>query len=114
MMSERRAPVEPPVPPGRKWLWADGHFHAEPPPSIKPIPMPPVPPVPEATPPVPAATDPALPEVAAAFVFSDRARLRVQALDFAIRSASLLQAKVRNGAELLAEAEHIERWIAKP
>lgn len=43
---------------------------------------------------------------------SPRTILRAQALDFAIRSASLMGTKIISGASLLLEAEYIESWIA--
>lgn len=56
----------------------------------------------------------ARPAVPDNFAHTDRTRLRVQALEFALRGGELLRARVGTGAEILAEAEQIERWIAEP
>lgn len=52
------------------------------------------------------------PAVAADFAHTERTRLRVMALEFALRGGELLRARVGSGAEILSEAEEIERWIA--
>lgn len=106
--------MQPPAPPGRKWKWLDGEMHDAPPPRSKDLVIPAEPGW--KPPPAPAKTDidaaiPSLPPVPSDFVFDDRARLRMQALDFAIRGGAVAGMRLRSGAELLKEAEIIERWI---
>lgn len=110
-------PIKPVMPPGRKWKWADGLMHDTAPPDGDDLV---IPAEPGWTPPEPAtaadkavpAPAPALPPVPDGFVFDDRARLRVQALDFAIRGGQAVGLNLKSGAALLAEAELIERWLA--
>lgn len=52
------------------------------------------------------------PAVPVDFMPNERTRLRIMALEFALRGGELLRARVGSGAEILAEAEEIERWIA--
>ncbi len=125
-----RKECKPPAVPGRRWKWADGKMHDEPPPSSETMEVPPPPPKPAplpgqetitvvvhpdgriTDPPKPAKVNrPAVPEN---FSFTERARLRAQALDFALRAASVLNYRVGSGAEILSEAEEIEKWIAQP
>lgn len=105
--------MRPPVPPGRKWKWADGAMHDKPPPRASELV---IPAEPGWKPPAPARKkEPAQRQQFAAvpedYAFTDRARLRMQALDFAIRGGAVAGMRVSSGAELLAEAEIIERWI---
>lgn len=106
-------PIRPPAPPGRKWKWADGKMHDAPQPSARDLVIPAEPgwkpPAPTVEASVPVAS--AFAAVPHDFAFTDRARLRMQALDFAIRGGQAAGMRVRSGAELLAEAEIIERWI---
>lgn len=53
------------------------------------------------------------PQIPDHWTFDDRARLRAQALDFALRAASHTRATVMKGSEILAEAEQIELWLAR-
>lgn len=99
------------------FLWADGKRHPEPPPSSEPFQAasasPPPPPADVSAAGEPMAA-PVHAPVPANFSFTDRSRLRSQALDFAIRAAALMRHQVANGAAILQDAEDIERWIANP
>lgn len=92
----------------RRWLWASGQLHDEPPPSTETL--------------VVSCVileegqtavhiPPPLPEVVDDFHFTERTRLRVQALDFVLRAAAIGGRPV-SGQELQREAEGLEKWIA--
>lgn len=103
------------------YVWPDGKLHPEPAPSTQPFKVAPPssdlckiaePAKPEGSLPFLDPTAPA--PVPDAFAFTDRARLRAQALDFALRAAALMHHPVANGAAILKDAEDIERWLANP
>jgi len=119
-MSPRTPPVQPPMPPGRKWQWEDGKMHDSPPPSMEPITVS----LPESYSvgalaaiengvPQCSKPEPPFPPIPGGWLFSDRARLRSAALDFVIRAAALRRDPV-SAAQMITEAEYLERWIAKP
>jgi hypothetical protein len=117
MTKGARGVMQPTMPPGRKWKWDDGKMHDEPPPSSEMLTPAPLPPKRESeTDPAPSTTAAEVdlpPAVPADFAFSDRARLRVQAIDFVIRAASLRRDPV-TAAQMIKEAEYLERWLAAP
>lgn len=97
---------------GTGHLWVDGRWRDEPPPSeervvlrcfertddhsVRPAP-----------------TSPQRPPVPRDFAWTDRAMLRRFALEAALKAGGLLGSRPRTGAELLAEAEEIEKWVAE-
>lgn len=55
---------------------------------------------------------PTRPPVPAAFKHTDRTLLRLRAFELALEAGKLMRVSLGSGAELLREAEDIERWIA--
>lgn len=92
------------------WRWADGKMHDTPPPSSEAMTFTPTAAEPKPAEEAPAA--PSWPPVPADFAFGDRSRLRIQAIDFALRLAALNHTP-KTDAQLIADAGQIERWIAE-
>lgn len=114
MSGGAKKPVKPVMPPGRRWKWADGLMHDTPQPGDDDLVIPAEPgwtPPPSVTGLPKALQHQELSPVPDGFLHTGRTLLRVQALEFALRGSSVLNARPANGAEILREAEQIERWI---
>jgi hypothetical protein len=92
-----------------RYLWADGEYHNEPAPSTVPIPIPP--PLRETVSDAPTRAVPPPIEIPMAWQPNSRHLLRQLALDFALKSAALMNVKTLTGEELLQSAERIEQWL---
>ncbi len=113
---------EPPRP--RRYRWADGKMHDSPAPSSETIKVP----LPESTlglgdvpqdgaPLTRYESKPARPDVPKDFIHTPRTLLRQTAMDFVLRAATLNardRYSVVSGADLMREAEELEKWLASP